>query len=33
MDGPGAFVGGVAESVVLVGAADSSVKSRIPVTA
>ena len=28
--GPGSFVGGVAESVVLVGAADSSAKSRIP---
>lgn len=32
-DGPGSFVGGVAEQVVLVGAADSSAKSRIPVTA
>lgn len=32
-DGPGSYVGGVAESVVLVGAADSSAKSRIPVTA
>lgn len=31
--GPGDFVGGVAEAVVLVGAADSSAKSRIPVTA
>lgn len=32
-EGPGAFVGGVAESVVLVGAADSSAKSRVPVSA
>lgn len=32
-DGPGSFVGGVAEQVVLVGAADSSAKSRIPSTA
>lgn len=31
--GPGDPVGGVAESVVLVGAADSSAKSRIPPTA
>ena len=33
MDGPGAFVGGVSESVTIVGAADSSAKSRIPVSA
>ena len=32
-DGPNSFVGGVSEAVVLVGAADSSAKSRIPVTA
>lgn len=31
--GPGDPVGGVAETVVLVGAADSSAKSRIPATA
>lgn len=31
--GPGDPVGGVAEAVVLVGAADSSAKSRIPATA
>jgi hypothetical protein len=33
MDGPGAFVGGVSESVTIVGAADSSAKSRVPVSA
>lgn len=32
-DGPGSYVGGVSESVTIVGAADSSAKSRIPVTA
>jgi hypothetical protein len=32
-DGPGEFVGGVAETAVLVGAADGRVSSRIPVTA
>ena len=33
MDGPGAFVGGVSESVTIVGAADSPAKSRIPASA
>jgi hypothetical protein len=33
MSGPGGFVGGVSSDVVLVGAADSSAKSRIPVSA